>query len=53
MIRAPQATLTLDDLERIAFTYGGTVERDVVTNTYRLVGTTMAGQTFDLGPVAA
>jgi hypothetical protein len=44
-------SLTLDDLERIAFTYGGTIERNVATGTYTLVGALMDGRRVNLGPV--
>lgn len=43
--------LTADDLENLAFTYGGTVERNVRTNTVRLVGAVFAGRRVTLGPV--
>jgi len=42
--------LTLDDLEAICWKYGGTIETRP-GGLYVLVGTTMAGATFDLGPV--
>lgn len=45
--------LTADDLEAIAFTYGGTIERNVRTNTVRLVGAVVDGRRVTLGPVAA
>lgn len=45
------SNLTLDDLERLAFTYGGTIERDVSNESYTLVGATFAGQPVNLGPV--
>ena len=52
MIRAPKADpLTLDDLEAMAFKYGGTILRDLPSETYRLVGATMAGVSVTLGPV--
>lgn len=43
--------LTLDDLEKMAFTYGGTIVRDIPTGRYTLVGALMDGRTVDLGPV--
>jgi hypothetical protein len=43
--------LTLDDLERLAFIYGGTVARDIETGTYRLIGALMDGRRVNLGPV--
>lgn len=43
--------LTLDDLERLAFLYGGTIE--VCSAGYKLVGAVMAGTRLDLGPVSA
>lgn len=49
MIRA--GVLTLEDLERLAFTYGGTIERNVAADTYTLVGTVMDGRRINLGPV--
>jgi hypothetical protein len=51
MIRHSQPALTLDDLERLAFTYGGTIERNVATGTYTLVGALMDGRRVNLGPV--
>lgn len=48
MIRA--GSLTLDDLEALAFRYGGTLERNVATNTVRLVGALIDGRRVDLGP---
>lgn len=44
--------LTLDDLESLAFTYGGTVERCAAG--WQLVGAVMAGNVIDrIGPVSA
>lgn len=45
--------LTLDDLEALAFTYGGTIRRDVAAGTYTLVGAVMDGRKVSLGPVRA
>lgn len=45
--------LTLDDLEKLAFEYGGTIERNIAAGTYRLVGAVVDGRTVTLGPVAA
>lgn len=44
--------LTLDDLERLAFTYGGTIEPRP-GGRYVLVGALMDGRRVNLGPVAA
>lgn len=59
MIRAASTTLvpvrgalTLDDLEQLAFTYGGTIEA-LPGNRYRLVGAVMDGRRINLGPVSA
>jgi hypothetical protein len=46
----PAGPLTLDDLERLAFTYGGTVER-VAPGRYLLRGAVVAGQRRNFGPV--
>jgi hypothetical protein len=43
--------LTLEDLEKLAFTYGGTIERNVSTNRYTLVGALIDGRRVNLGPV--
>ena len=43
--------LTLDDLERLAFTYGGEIQQDLATNQCRLVGAVVAGRRITLGPV--
>jgi hypothetical protein len=48
----PLGTLTLDDLELAAYLYGGTIVRDVSSETYRLVGALIAGSRVTLGPVA-
>lgn len=50
MIRAGK--LTQDDLEHLAFTYGGVIVRNVEANTYTLVGALMGGRRVTLGPVA-
>ena len=50
---ATHSRLTMDDLERLAFTYGGTIERDLSANTYTLRGALVAGQRVDFGPVAS
>lgn len=57
MIRAPrtltaESPLTLDDLERLAFTYGGTIEPRP-GGLYVLVGAVMDGRRVNLGPVSA
>lgn len=49
MIRAN--VLTLDDLEQLAFRYGGTVEKDLSTGKYLLRGVVIDGRRVDLGPV--
>lgn len=49
--KAAHSVLTLDDLERLAFTYGGTVEPS--PGGFRLVGAVMDGRTVTLGPVTA
>jgi hypothetical protein len=46
----PAGPLTLDDLERLAFTYGGTVER-VAAGRYLLRGAVIGGQRTNFGPV--
>lgn len=46
----PRDKLTLDDLERLAFTYGGTIESSPAG--YTLVGAVMDGRTVTLGPVS-
>jgi len=52
MIRlAPAADLTMDDLERAAFTYGGVIEPRP-GGLFVLVGARIGGQRVDLGPVA-
>lgn len=50
MIRA--GVLTLDDLERLAFTYGGSVEPRA-GGRYVLIGALIDGRRVDLGPVSA
>lgn len=50
MIRTYDSPLTLDDLERLAFMYGGTIESSPAG--FRLVGAVMDGRTVTLGPVA-
>jgi len=45
--------LTLDDLEKLAFQYGGTIERNVSTNRYTLVGALIDGRRVNLGPVTS
>lgn len=47
-----RASLTLDDLEALAFTYGGTIEPRA-GGRYVLIGAVMDGRRVDLGPVAA
>lgn len=48
----PTTGLTMDDLEALAFTYGGTIERNPLTNRCTLVGAVMSGVRIDkLGPV--
>jgi len=42
--------LTLDDLERLCFTYGGTIEPRP-GGTFVLVGAVMDGRRMNLGPV--
>jgi len=46
----PATTLTLDDLEQLAFTYGGTIEPRP-GNRYVLVGAVIDGRRVCLGPV--
>lgn len=47
---ATQSPLTLDDLEALAFRYGGTLE-PLDTGGYRLVGAVIAGTRINFGPV--
>lgn len=48
----PAGKLTQDDLERLAFLYGGQIVVDVAANTRALVGAVMDGRRVTLGPVA-
>ncbi|WP_148046092.1 hypothetical protein [Nocardioides marmoriginsengisoli] len=46
------AGLTMDDLEELAFKYGGTIERNPLTNRCTLVGAVIGGKRIDkIGPV--
>lgn len=47
----PATQLTLDDLEQLAFRYGGTVERDLGVDRYILRGALIDGRRVNLGPV--
>ncbi len=48
----PVAGLTMDDLEALASTYGGTIERNPLTNRCTLVGAVMNGKRIaKIGPV--
>jgi len=46
-----RGNLTLDDLERLAFKYGGSVEVDLSTGAYWLRNAVIAGTSVNLGPV--
>jgi len=51
MTTIPAARLTMDDLEAIAFRYGGTIVRDLSDDTHRLVDALIGGRLVTLGPV--
>lgn len=46
-----RGTLTLDDLESLAFKYGGAVEVDLSTGAFWLRGAVIGGTSVNLGPV--
>ena len=47
----PATQLTLDDLEQLAFKYGGTIELDLGADRYILRGALIDGRRVNLGPV--